>query len=109
VAAARHPTQVLAVVSRGGRPDLAGPAVLAGVQSHTLLVVGGADAEVLHLNRQAQALLGEWAELSVVPGASHLFEEPGALEAVATIAADWFCQWLRDGADHDSRTLETPR
>lgn len=89
VAAARRPDMVAAVVSRGGRPDLAADA-LAEVQAPTLLIVGGDDTEVLALNRTAAcALRCEW-QLAVVPGASHLFEEPGALEQVAALAAGWF-------------------
>ena len=82
-----------AVVSRGGRPDLAGVA-LAQVQAPTLLIVGGADTEVLELNRQAFASLSCEKTLEVVPGASHLFEEPGALEQVAEMASDWFVRHL---------------
>lgn len=93
VAAAR-PGEVAAVVSRGGRPDLAGATTLAHLRVHTLLIVGGADQQVLELNRQARATMREWARLVVVPGASHLFEEEGTLEQAAAAAADWFSQWL---------------
>ncbi|MBB5016003.1 phosphoribosyltransferase family protein [Rehaibacterium terrae] len=93
VAAARGDA-VRAVVSRGGRPDLAGDVALARVQAPTLLIVGGADREVLALNRQALAAMTASAELVVVPGATHLFEEPGALEQVARLAVDWFARWL---------------
>jgi len=89
VAAARRPDRVGAVVSRGGRPDLAGEA-LRQVTAPTLLIVGGLDAPVLELNRQALAALGEQADLEVVPGASHLFGEPGTLEQVAELAGEWF-------------------
>jgi pimeloyl-ACP methyl ester carboxylesterase len=89
VAAAERPDRVAAVVSRGGRPDLA-EAALPQVKSPTLLIVGSRDAEVLELNRQAQQLIGGEARLAVVPGATHLFEEPGALERVALLARDWF-------------------
>jgi pimeloyl-ACP methyl ester carboxylesterase len=89
IAAAARPQTVRAVVSRGGRPDLAG-AVLAQVIAPTLLVVGEYDALVADLNHRALALLGARAELRVVPGATHLFEEPGTLEEVAVAAADWF-------------------
>jgi putative phosphoribosyl transferase len=89
IAAAERPADVRAVVSRGGRPDLAGPR-LPDVKAPTLLIVGGADLDVLRLNRQAQALFRVPAELAVVPGATHLFEEPGALEQVASLSADWF-------------------
>lgn len=78
-----------AVVSRGGRPDLAGPH-LASVHVPTLFVVGGADPVVLDLNREAQARLAGPSELAVIPGAGHLFEEPGALERVAELTGDWF-------------------
>jgi putative phosphoribosyl transferase len=94
VAAAERPDRVRAVVSRGGRPDLAGPA-LRVVRAPTLLVVGGADEVALALNRQALDQLGAAdKELVVVPGAGHLFEEPGALEAVTTLAERWLARWL---------------
>ncbi len=89
-AAARVP-QITAVVSRGGRPDLAAEA-LEQVRAPTLLIVGGHDPEVLDLNRSALARLRCEAELEVVPGATHLFAEPGALEQVAGLAARWFEQ-----------------
>ena len=92
VAAARDDA-VRAVVSRGGRPDLAGPA-LAEVRAPTLLVVGGHDEQVLELNREAQAQLRCTNRLAVVPGASHLFEEPGTLRAAAELARDWFATHL---------------
>jgi pimeloyl-ACP methyl ester carboxylesterase len=82
-----------AIVSRGGRPDLAGDR-LRLVGAPTLLIVGGADREVLALNRKALALLPGAAELEVVPGATHLFEEPGAMEVVADLAAAWFRRHL---------------
>ncbi|MGV9253200.1 phosphoribosyltransferase family protein [Streptomyces sp. NPDC003697] len=88
-AAAEPDTHVAAVVSRGGRPDLAGPR-LPEVTAPTLLVVGGADTTVLDLNRRAQARLRCENRLEVVPGATHLFEEPGALETVTDLARDWF-------------------
>ncbi|MFE3492090.1 phosphoribosyltransferase family protein [Streptomyces sp. NPDC059175] len=88
-AAATPGTDVGAVVSRGGRPDLAGPR-LPGVRAPTLLVVGGRDTTVLDLNRQALAALRCESRLVVVPGATHLFEEPGALDEVAELARDWF-------------------
>ena len=93
VAAAAVPDRVVAVVSRGGRPDLAGPA-LARVQAPTLLIVGGADEPVLELNREALAHLHAPARLEVIPGATHLFEEPGALDEVARHAGTWIEQWL---------------
>ena len=88
--AARDGSGIAAVVSRGGRPDLAGEAALAAVIAPTLLVVGGDDDVVLELNRQAVATLRCEKELTIVPGASHLFEEPGKLEEVAGLARDWF-------------------
>ncbi|MGW5055164.1 dienelactone hydrolase family protein [Actinokineospora sp. NPDC004072] len=88
VVAAERPL-VRAVVSRGGRPDLAGDA-LGRVQAPTLLVVGSLDLPVIDLNRQAAERLGGTARIEVVAGASHLFEEPGALDQVAALAADWF-------------------
>jgi pimeloyl-ACP methyl ester carboxylesterase len=96
VAAAQRPALVGAVVSRGGRPDLAG-AALALVSAPTLLIVGGNDPEVLDLNRQAQRALRCESKLEIVPGASHLFEEPGALDKVARLAGDWFLRKLRPG------------
>ena len=95
VAAARNPERVGAVVSRGGRPDLAGPALKA-VRCPTLLIVGGDDDVVIELNESAHAKLGSAVkELVIVPGAGHLFEEPGKLDAVARLAADWFARHLR--------------
>jgi len=92
VAATERPQAVRAVVSRGGRPDLAGQA-LEAVRAPTLLIVGGADEAVIEMNRKAmQRMAG--AELVVVPGATHLFEEPGALEEVARLAASWFVRFL---------------
>jgi pimeloyl-ACP methyl ester carboxylesterase len=93
VAAAERPFVVNAVVSRGGRPDLAGDA-LGDVAAPTLLVVGGEDRPVLELNRWAQRRLRAPTELAVIPGASHLFEEPGALEEVARLAAAWLGRYL---------------
>jgi dienelactone hydrolase len=91
-AATRRPTG--AVVSRGGRPDLAGPA-LPHVQAPTLLIVGGRDVPVIELNRQALDQLGaQNKQLVIVPGATHLFEEPGTLEEVARLAANWFTRYL---------------
>jgi dienelactone hydrolase len=100
VAAAARPEDVGAVVSRGGRPDLAGPA-LSYVRAPTLLIVGGADPVVLELNKEAFELLQTEKQLVVIPGATHLFEEPGALEEVARLAADWFTQHLR--GEHGAR------
>lgn len=93
VAAAQRPDLGQAVVSRGGRPDLAGPA-LPRVRAASLLVVGGADTDVLALNRMALAQMRCERELVVVPGATHLFEEPGTLEQVARLAAQWFSRHL---------------
>ena len=94
VAAAETGARVGAVVSRGGRPDLAGEA-LERVSSPTLLVVGGLDDVVIRLNEEAFARLRCEKELKIVPGATHLFEEPGALEEVARLAASWFVRHLR--------------
>jgi putative phosphoribosyl transferase len=88
IAAAERPDRIAAVVSRGGRPDLAGDA-LRQVRAPTLLIVGSSDPEVLELNRQAQRLLSSESQLEIVPGAGHLFEEPGALERVAELTRDW--------------------
>ncbi|MFW6149946.1 MAG: dienelactone hydrolase family protein [Chloroflexota bacterium] len=96
VAAAQRPDVAKAIVSRGGRPDLA-ESSLANVRAPTLLIVGGHDSQVLALNRDALARLRAEKELSVVPGATHLFEEPGALEHVARLAKEWFSQHLRSG------------
>ncbi len=93
IAAAERPRHVSALVSRGGRPDLAGEA-LARVRAPTLLIVGGADARVLALNREALEQIQAPKQLTVIPGATHLFEEPGALEEVARVAGDWFIEHL---------------
>lgn len=93
IVAATHPELVSAVVSRGGRVDLAGKS-LPLVQAPTLLVVGGDDAPVIAMNRESQAKMRAETQLVTVPGASHLFEEPGALDAVAQLAADWFTRTL---------------
>ena len=93
VAAAERPEEIDAVVSRGGRPDLAGPA-LAQVRAPTLLIVGSLDSVVLELNQRALELLPAEKQLTVVPGATHLFEEPGTLEEVARLAAEWFTRHL---------------
>ena len=94
VAAATRPDSVQAVVSRGGRPDLAREA-LERVRAATLLIVGGADTDVLALNRAAYAHLHCEKRIDVVPRATHLFQEAGALETVAALASDWFLQHLR--------------
>ncbi|MFL5383136.1 MAG: dienelactone hydrolase family protein [Longimicrobiaceae bacterium] len=95
VAAARRPDEVSAVVSRGGRPDLAGDA-LPLVRAPTLLIVGGDDVPVIGMNEAAMARIprGTEVRLEIVPGATHLFEEPGALDAVARLARDWFLRHL---------------
>jgi len=94
VAAAARPDVVGAVVSRGGRPDLAGPA-LPEVRAPTLLIVGGNDVPVIGLNQEALQRLGTAGkELAIVPGATHLFQEPGTLEEVARLASDWFTRHL---------------
>jgi predicted alpha/beta-hydrolase family hydrolase len=93
IAAANLGDTVMAVVSRGGRPDLAGP-LLKEVNAPTLLIVGSLDEQVIELNLQAYALLNGEKEIRIVDGASHLFEEPGKLEEVADLAADWFNQYL---------------
>ncbi|MCC6313699.1 MAG: dienelactone hydrolase family protein [Thermomicrobiales bacterium] len=93
VLAAAQPGRVRAVVSRGGRPDLAGP-VLERVVAPTLLIVGGADDPVIAMNREAMARMSGETRLTIVPGATHLFEEPGALEHVAALARDWFLRYL---------------
>jgi putative phosphoribosyl transferase len=98
-AAAQRPESVLAVVSRGGRPDLAGPS-LGQVAAPTLFIVGGDDLLVLQLNREAIAQLPRRTErcLEIIPGATHLFEEPGALSQVAALARDWFQKYLKAGS-----------
>jgi len=102
VAAARRPNQVQAVVSRGGRPDLAAEA-LPTVRAPTLLIVGGHDRVVIGLNEQAHAHLGSpFKELVIVPGATHLFEEPGTLEEVSRLAADWFTRHFARSAGASS-------
>jgi putative phosphoribosyl transferase len=92
VAAADRP-DTAAVVSRGGRPDLAADR-LGDVRAPTLLIVGGEDREVLQMNREALAILRCEKELAVIPGAGHLFEEPGALDEVARVAGDWFTRYM---------------
>jgi putative phosphoribosyl transferase len=94
LAASERPGEVVAVVSRGGRPDLAGHA-LALVQAPTLLIVGGHDEQVISMNQTAFAQLPAEKQFAIVPGATHLFEEPGTLEQVAELAADWFTHHLR--------------
>lgn len=106
IAAARQPNAIKAVVSRGGRPDLAGRANLTRVSAPTLLIVGSADREVLALNKVALSQMPAAAQLTIVPGATHLFEEPGALEDVAALAAHWFDRHL---AGRPSIAAQPPR
>jgi putative phosphoribosyl transferase len=94
VTAAQNPSEIAAIVSRGGRPDMAGEAI-AQIRAQTLLIVGGADTVVLELNEDAYAALNCTKHLHVVPGATHLFEEPGALDKVVEAAGDWFAQHLQ--------------
>jgi len=95
IAAADRPHEIAAVVSRGGRPDLAGPS-LAKVTTPTLLIVGGLDAPVIEMNRDAmRRMRHSEVRLEIVPGATHLFEEPGTLERVADLAGDWFARYLQ--------------
>jgi dienelactone hydrolase len=98
VAAAERPDKIQAIVSRGGRPDLAGTA-LARVQAPTLLIVGGLDRVVIELNREAMTQMHANVDTVIVEGATHLFEEPGTLEQVADHAADWFGRHLKSGRD----------
>ena len=93
-AAAEMENEIAAVVSRGGRPDLAGEVALRRVTAPTLLIVGAADYGVIELNQQAYALLNCEKELTLIPGATHLFEEAGTLQQAARNAADWFVQHL---------------
>ena len=93
IAAADRPATIAAVVSRGGRPDLAGEA-LARVEAPTLLIVGGSDEPVIDLNREAMRQMHAHVQLEIVPGATHLFEEPGTLDQVADLTATWFARYL---------------
>jgi putative phosphoribosyl transferase len=94
IAAAKFPNEIAAVVSRGGRPDLAGE-YLPGVAAPTLLLVGGLDTEVIELNQEAMDQMTAEKKLIIVPGATHLFEEPGTLEHVAKLSTEWFLRYLR--------------
>ena len=94
IAAAKLPNEIAAVVSRGGRPDLAGE-YLPNVVAPTLLLVGGLDTEVIELNQEAMDQMTAEKKLVIVPGATHLFEEPGTLEQVAKFSTDWFLRYLR--------------
>lgn len=102
IAAAERPTECRTVVSRGGRPDLAGTA-LAMVKAPTLLIVGGDDAPVIDMNREAMRQMRAQVKLEVVPGASHLFEEPGTLERVEQLAIEWFAQTLTHAGGDSQR------
>jgi putative phosphoribosyl transferase len=102
VAAAERRAVIGALVSRGGRPDLAGNA-LSRVEAPTLLIVGGEDDQVIDLNRQALSELRCVKQLSIVPGATHLFEEPGALEQVSGLAREWFSRHLATAPDSSAR------
>ena len=93
IAAAARPDTVRAVISRGGRPDLAEDALL-NVQAPTLLIVGGDDEPVIEMNREAMRRMTAPMELKIIPGATHLFEEPGALEEVARLASEWCQRYL---------------
>jgi putative phosphoribosyl transferase len=104
VAAAEHPNSINAIVSRGGRPDLAGIDNLEKIQTPILLIVGGNDVPVIDMNKQALDKMhmlkdnkkeNKKKKLVIVPGATHLFEEPGKLEEVASLAAEWFASYLR--------------
>jgi dienelactone hydrolase len=106
VAAAERPDLVKAVVSRGGRPDLAGPA-LPRVQAPTLLIVGSRDELVIELNRAAFDQLRCEKRLEIVPGATHLFEEPGTLEEVARLARDWFVRYLMLETARDDKPADS--
>ena len=94
IAAAKLPNDIATVVSRGGRPDLAAN-YLPRVMAPTLLLVGGLDTEVIELNRQAMEQMSAEKKLVIIPGATHLFEEPGKLEEVAKLSADWFLHYLK--------------
>jgi putative phosphoribosyl transferase len=107
IAAARRPETVRAVVSRGGRPDLAADA-LGWVRAPTLLIVGGEDTEVIGMNRDAVRELFAEVQLEIVPGATHLFEEPGALEVVAELARDWFLLHLSPDPGTRAERTTTP-
>lgn len=97
MAAADRPHEIAAVVSRGGRPDLAGPS-LAKVTTPTLLIVGGLDTPVIQMNRDAMKQMHAVVTLEIVPGATHLFEEPGTLERVTELAGNWFARHLQPAA-----------
>ena len=106
VVAAAQPHIVSAVVSRGGRPDLAGH-TLPAVKAPTLLIAGSQDPEVIELSRKAAAQMTAESRIEIVPGASHLFHEPGALETVAHLAADWFTTYLPPTTNHQPTEGDT--
>jgi dienelactone hydrolase len=108
IAAAERPDLVHAVVSRGGRPDLANDA-LPRVHAPTLLIVGGADPEVIDLNRRAMHQMHAPVELHIVKGATHLFEEPGTLEEVERAAGEWFEKYVNSGAATTAGTTDSTR
>ena len=107
VAAAELPNRIGAIVSRGGRPDLAAEA-LGSVRAPTLMIVGGNDEPVIEMNQKALARLRCEKKLVIIPGATHLFEEPGTLEEVARLAAEWFKEHLADG-EPSERTAQLTR
>ncbi len=107
VAAAERPNAVSAIVSRGGRPDLAGSA-LSRVRAPTLLIVGGNDIPVIGMNREALAQLRTEKQLEIIPGATHLFEEPGALEKVAELASQWFNRYLTTADEQNLHLHRAP-
>ena len=107
VAAAELPNRIGAIVSRGGRPDLAA-AALGSVRAPTLMIVGGNDERVIEMNQKALARLRCEKKLVITPGATHLFEEPGTLEEVARLAAEWFKEHLADG-EPSERTAQLTR
>ena len=106
VAAARQPENVRAIISRGGRPDLAGP-YLSKVRAPTLLIVGGNDPVVIRLNEQATERMAAETKLEIVPGATHLFEEPGTLEKVTELATDWFIQHMTTPEDRETKSARS--
>ncbi|MFA7586042.1 MAG: dienelactone hydrolase family protein [Novosphingobium sp.] len=98
ICAAAQDARIAAVVSRGGRPDLAGRQALAAIKAPVLLIVGGLDGVVIDLNRAAVEVMRCERKLAIVPGAGHLFEEPGTLDQVVTLAIDWFLQHFGDAS-----------
>ena len=105
VAATKHPELIKAIVSRGGRPDLAGSS-LPQVKAPVLLIVGGDDTPVIELNEQARERMQTKSKIVIVPGATHLFEEPGKLEDVAKLATDWFLQYLAKSIKNRTNNVE---